>query len=189
MKIDDNIKHVIFDFDKTIATMNTDWKDWHHGVGEIFRKYEQGFDLDLKGGQIHHFQNDMYDKFGPELKNEVDAFVRRFESENTKSIIPIQKTIDLINELSKEGRSISIWSSNDSETLKKWLGELGIFDKFKIIVSRDIVDFVKPHTSGFVKYFQPMALNPNELILIGDSSFDRDAANNCGIKYIDVSLL
>jgi phosphoglycolate phosphatase-like HAD superfamily hydrolase len=180
-------KFVIFDFDKTIACLNIDWTGWHSGVGKIFQKYDPSFDLHLRGKPIHTLQNEMYVRFGKQLKDDVDNFVKNYELQNTKEVTPIDKVLRFIDDLSQSGKKLYIWSSNHSALLNKYLTQLGIIDKFDLVVSREMVDFIKPDSFGFTKYFKPLDEYLNSFILVGDSSFDREAANNCHIKYLDVT--
>jgi hypothetical protein len=47
------------------------------------------------------------------------------------------------------------------------------------------VDFVKPEPHGFNKYFKDLGKS-HEFLMIGNSHYDRDAAKNSGIDYLDV---
>lgn len=177
-------QNIIFDFDETIATLDITWKEWHNGVGSIFRKFEPSFDKHLKGERVEFLQNYYFEKYGAELKNEVDAFTREYELNNTKRILPIDKTISLIKKL--EGKRMFVWTSNDSQTAKRYLTELGILSKFELIIGHEMVDFIKPNPNGFEKYLKDVG-TPESFLYIGNSSSDRKAAAACNITYLDVT--
>lgn len=84
-------------------------------------------------------------------------------------------------------KKLYIWSSNHSSTLKKYLSELGILNKFELIVSREMVDFIKPDSSGFNKYFSNLSEDKDLFLMVGDSIFDKEAASNSGINYLDIT--
>lgn len=182
-------KHILFDFDKTIATVDVDWSKWHIGAGKIFQKYEPEFRLHLDGQKIYHLQNEMFQKYGGNLKKEIDVFTREFERDEVRGIIPIDKTISFLNESFIEGLVIHLWSSNDSVLIEKSLKSLGIHDKFKLVVTRDKVDYLKPNRSAFDLYFSNLDSDLGTFLMIGDSDADRGAAKECNINYLDVTEL
>lgn len=184
MQISEDTEHLIFDFDETIATLDIDWDSWLRSVAEIYKKYEPSFDESISGYRIALLQNQFFKKYGTKLKKEVDDFTRQYETENAKGIFPIQKTIELIK--NTNGKNMYIWSSNDTNTIKKFLGELEILDKFKLIIGHEMVDFIKPEPDGFNKYFRKLG-KVNTFLMIGNSSHDRGAAKNSGIDYLDVT--
>lgn len=179
-------KYIIFDFDRTIATVDVNWANWHLGAGEIFKKYEPTFVKHLQGEKIYNLQNEMFKKYGRDFKSEIDTFTRDFEATEVKGIEPILTTIELIKDLHGKGKSLYIWSSNDSILIEKSLKELSIFDMFKFLVTRDNVDLLKPETSGFDKHLSNLSKNLNEFLMVGDSEADMLAAGICGIEYLDV---
>ena len=179
-------KYIIFDFDKTIASIIVDWKKWHLGAGEIFKKYEPTFVKHLQGEKIYNLQNEMFKKYGRDLKSEIDTFTRDFEATEVKGIEPILATIELIKDLYSKGKSLYIWSSNDSILVEKSLKELSIFDRFKFLVTRDSVNLLKPETSGFDIHFSKIDNDLSKFLMIGDSDSDMGAASGCGIQYLDV---
>lgn len=186
MDIASNKKYIIFDFDKTIASIVVDWKKWHLGAGEIFKKYEPTFVKHLNGEKIYHLQNDMFKKYGNDLKSEIDTFTRDFEATEVKGIEPILKTIELIKDMYKRGKSLYIWSSNDSVLVEKSIKELNIYHEFNFLVTRDNVDLLKPETSGFDKHLANLDNDLDKFLMVGDSDSDSGAASSCGIHYLDV---
>lgn len=180
-------KYIIFDFDKTIATVVVDWKKWHLGAGEIFKKYEPTFIKHLQGEKIYHLQNEMFKKYGQSLKLEIDSFTRDLEALEVMGIEPINKTIELINRFYADGKSLYIWSSNDSVLVTKSLKELKILEYFKFLITRDKVDLLKPEKSGFDKYLSSLDENLDNFLMVGDSDADKQAALSCRIDYLDVT--
>jgi HAD superfamily hydrolase (TIGR01509 family) len=178
--------HIIFDFDRTIATINVNWVNWHLGAGEIFKKYEPTFVKHLHGEKIYNLQNEMFKKYGTDLKSEIDKFTREFEAKEVKGVEPISKTIELIKDLHRKGECLYIWSSNDSVLVEKSLKELDIYHKFSFLVTRDNVDLLKPEISGFDKHFANLDKDLDKFLMIGDSDSDSSAASSCGIQYLDV---
>lgn len=173
-----NYKHIIFDFDETIATLKMDWNGWFFGMAAIYKKYDSAF-ID---GDIENLQNDFYKKYNPDIKKECDTFSAEYENKHVEGIFPVKQSIDLIKYLDK---NLYVWSSNYSGTVNRFLYELSIINKFKVIVGREMVELLKPEPNGFNKYFKNLG-EKKEFLFIGNSKHDSGAAKNCGIKYLDV---
>ncbi len=186
MTVPDTVKNLIFDFDETIATLDISWKEWHIGIGNIFKKYEPSFNNHLRGERVEFLQNIFFEKYGDNLKKEVDSFTREYEEENTKGIFPIEKTVNLIKNL--HNKNLFVWTSNDSQTAKKFLKELDILEKFELIIGHEMVDFIKPDPNGFNKYLKDKG-ELETFLYIGNSSSDVKAAEASGVKYVDVTEL
>ena len=180
-----NKTHILFDFDNTITLLDLDWNAWHVGVGEIFRKYEPTFHEHLEGKHIRPFQNNMFRTYGKPLKREVDDFNRMYEEKFTKGQFPVIKTIELIKALYASGKKLSIWSSNDSSTVKKWINVLQILPMFELIVGREMVEYIKPDADGYFKYFQKSDARQH-VLMVGDSENDKGAAEKIEMDYLDV---
>jgi phosphoglycolate phosphatase len=173
-------KHIIFDFDETIATLEMDWSGWFEGMAAIYKRYDTNF----TEGNIERLQNTFYKKYGREIKEECDSFSAEYENKYATGIIPVNQTLELIQKL-ESSKSLYVWSSNYTGTVKRFLDKLGIVNNFKIIVGREMVDLIKPEPDGFNKFFKDLG-DSREFLMIGNSHYDSDAANNCGIEYLDV---
>lgn len=174
-------KIFIFDFDKTICTLEADWDIWREQRKEIVKKYDPDFsDTYLN----HATQNERFKKYGEGFKKDAGEQARKFEM-SIAICRPIHSVIELIKSL--EGKKLYIWSSNSKEVVEKYLREFGIFEKFERIISFVDVEYLKPNPDGF-KYIEAENpdMNLSEVIFIGDSDADKGVAEVIGIDYLDV---
>ncbi len=174
--------HIIFDFDGTIGTLQIDWKPWNLGVGEIYRSFDPSFDRHLKGERVHTSGNDFFKRYGQECRDRTRSFNGKYELERTTSFVPNEEALKFIRGAS--GSKLYVWSSNARATVQKHLGELGILGKFQKLVTDDDVFYLKPNLEGFALIASGAPLK--DYVMIGDSSFDRDAALGAGIDFVDI---
>jgi len=184
VKIPDSKTDIIIDFDGTIVTLKINCIKWHHGVGELFRKFDHSFDLHLSNKRVDFFQNNYFTKYGRTLQSEVSLFNEKYEEENVKGFDVHPKILELI-QTSKS--NLYIWSSNSGKTINKILERLQIKNRFRNIVSREKTFLLKPNPEGFNLIFD--GTKKDKYVFIGDSSFDKEAAEQVKIDYIDVTVL
>ncbi len=174
----------IFDFDKSICTLDTDWEIWRTMCLSVIKKYDPSTDDDFV--VKHSIQNDLFKKYGKEFKKDFDEQNKLFEVNQIKVCIPNTKILNLIESL--EDKDLYIWSSNSRETVVKYLEELGILNKFKKIITREDVSFIKPEPEGF-EYIKEGVPDKSKVIFIGDDTVDEKAASASGIDYFNVEAI
>jgi HAD superfamily hydrolase (TIGR01509 family) len=178
----ENKEIFIFDFDKTICTLEADWKIWGEQRMSLVKKYDPLFPEEAIDPET---QNDRFKKYGKDFKK--DAFYQNLQFESAVSACtPIEPVIALIKNLTS--KELYIWSSNSKETVQKHLKNIGILDKFKMVISFEDVEFIKPNPDGF-KYIQQdnLDLDLSKIIFIGDSVADKGAAETVGVDFLNVA--
>ena len=192
MTLDDHLKtskktHLIFDFDGTLLKLVLPLEK---AIGNIemeltalddkpYREYHE------KGSPFSLLQNYYVDKFGEKalktlVKNEIE-----FETGNLRGAIPNQELLSTIKKLS--GYELFIWSSNTKPTVEGLLKKHGIFNKFKRIITRENVKFLKPEIDGFRLLYDPKVPKASYLF-IGDSEFDKLAAKKAEVDFYFVDF-
>jgi len=163
--IDDNKKtHLIFDFDGTIALLDLDWTDWHPGVAEIYKKYNTSFEY--HGEYLHIDINKFVRRYGDALRDEIVEFSYKYEKEFTKGL---KSNIALIDFIKNEANvDMYVLTNNDSRNIKRHLLSLDLIDKFKKVVCRDNVMYVKPNTEG-IDQIIGKEKSVSDFLMIGDS--------------------
>lgn len=175
------IKVVIFDFDNTICDLQINWNKWDIEIGELLQRYDS--EILLSGGYMRDNLMNLYlEKYGDEFREEWRDLSNKFEKENAKGCSPLQRVVTLIKKL--EDIELWIWSSNSEKTIRKYLHELGLENKFSTFITRDSVDFIKPSPDGFLKTVGNR--DQRDFLFIGNAKNDRLAAEAAGIEYIDV---
>lgn len=178
--IDENNKtDLIFDFDGTIALLDLDWTWWHRGVAEIYKKYNASFEYNEE--YLHVRINDFIEEYGDALRDEIVAFNYEYEKEFTKGLKLNSALIEFIRDEIK--CDMYVLTNNDSRNIKKHLTSLGLIDKFKTIVCRNNVKYVKPNIEGIDKIIGKEKPVFN-FLMIGDSvDSDGGVAKAAGMDF------
>lgn len=190
MELNNNIKVVIFDFDGTIAKIESDWRGWQEGILKIFHKYEPSFQTDdIK--YIYKYLNVFFEKYkNTNLHQEVVDFSDHWELDHCDKVTSNNLVVEYIKRLFMEGIKIFVWSNNGEEFLKRELGKLEIADSISIICGRNSSYYLKPSAEAFEKIIYDPGLPRSEYLMIGnEDDSDGVAAKAAGIRYVNVNEL
>jgi HAD superfamily hydrolase (TIGR01549 family) len=113
----------------------------------------------------------------------IKTYNETFESQ-LKDYDPNRTIIDFIK--NNLDHTMYLWSSNCERTVKSVLTKEGILDKFKVLITRTNVDFIKPNPEGFL-YIYEEGTDLNDYLFVGDNIADRRAANSIGIDFFEVN--
>ena len=176
-------KHIIFDFDDTLATLIVDWPFWHEQVIAVMKKHEANFDesTHLNMYSIHQYIN----KYGKKFRDDFVNFEIAFEQKYYHGYQLIEKSFALLQKLHDQEKFLYLLTSNCKEVVLPILKELGIASYFKKIVTINDVPNIKPTIEPF-KLIAENSANKSEYLMIGDSSSDSGFAKNVGIAYLDI---
>lgn len=92
--------------------------------------------------------------------------------------------INTINHLRKYGIKVIIFTNSPKKYVEEVL-KFGSFEVDEVIAYHD-VDNHKPHPEGIFKIMQKFRLSNKEIIYIGDSNLDFEAAKNARVEYYNV---
>jgi HAD superfamily hydrolase (TIGR01549 family) len=98
-------------------------------------------------------------------------------------ITGIEKVLEFIEQI---GLKQAIFTFNTFRNAKLSLEKAGIIHYFEIIAGRDNVAMLKPHPDHLNYICEALKVSPYEIIVIGDSSKDIEAALNIGAKSIGI---
>lgn len=81
---------------------------------------------------------------------------------------------------------LSIFTGKGREAAIITLKKLNIYDFFDLIITGDDVKEHKPSPEGILKFVNKYNLNPEKVLMIGDSPSDIKAARDAGVKVASV---
>lgn len=190
MKIDiNNIKSIIFDMDGVIFDTELVYLEiW----SKVFEKY--GYKLqkevyaEVLGTGRENVKKVFLNNYGNELP--IDKMYRKKDEDLEKAVdkgIPLkQGAYEILSYLKNNNYKIALATSASKERALKQLRYADIEKFFDVIVSRDDVKETKPNPDIFLKAAKKLNVNPNECIVIEDSSAGIKAAFNAGMAGIHV---
>lgn len=177
-------KHLIFDFDATIAKLDVDW-------GKMLQEiYDRLSEIDPKTmiaytprSMSYPFWNTLIKKDGLSMKKLIESHFIKAEGIGLKEVIPNPPLIDFIK---NHGEYMYyIWSNNLRTTIDPILEKEGIKDTFKWVVSPSDNLFYKPDTSSIEKRITG---DKKDWLMIGDGENDKLAATAVSIDFFLVDF-
>ena len=93
---------------------------------------------------------------------------------------------ELLEEIKNSAIYLSIYTGKGSQSSIITLTALGIINYFDMIVSGDDVDEHKPSPQGITMFLEKFNLTQDEVLMIGDSPADINAAKAAGVKIASV---
>ncbi|MCA9324086.1 HAD-IA family hydrolase [Candidatus Saccharibacteria bacterium] len=174
--------HVIFDFDATLFLLVMPWSTWQEEIrkhlievdASIWDAYERG-ELNISTVQNEYVKN-----HGRVVKNFLAEHSAQFEIENMQEYRPNTDLLQALEELNDVKKYV--WSSNARPVIELVLKETKLSKKFDKIVSKQDVELIKPEPDGFYAVYDE-SVDKSKYLMVGDSSYDRDAARAAGIDF------
>ena len=184
-----DIKGIIFDFDFTLA-------DSSKGVVECvnYALKELGFSKAAEkeiyktiGLTLEHtFINLVGNDYPGKTKEFRKLFIKRADEVMADLTILFSETSNVIKRLYEMNIKLGIASTKFRYRIEHILERENLLGYFDVIVGGEDVPTLKPDPSALLLAVQKLDLNPSEVVYIGDSITDAQAANNAKIPFIAV---
>lgn len=182
-----NKTDIIFDFDATIIELLIPWQHIFDGIREDLRSMDTDIIQEYDNGVIGDVmaQNKYLKKYGARARSLLHEHLAEFESNNLKGLRVNYDLVDFIKKDSSYKKYI--WSSNSLRVLEPVMKEHKIWDRFEKVVSRDVVDILKPYPNGF-ELIHDKKTPIEAFLFVGDSTNDEGAAKALGMDFFKVSF-
>ena len=185
----DKIKAVIFDMDGVIFDTEMVYlRVW----SEVFEKYGYKMTKDIYASVLgtgrENVKKVFLDTFGDELPID-DMYIEKDENLAIaiEKGVPLKSGVhEILKYLKDNDFKIALATSAVSERAFKQLRQGNIEKFFNVVVCRDEVRETKPNPEIFLKAAKKLMVEPNECIVIEDSSAGIEAAFNAGMIPIHV---
>ena len=187
IKIDDNIKGLIFDCDGTlIDTMPLHTESWDEAFGQIGYKLPDDFIDRYKGIPSEDIVRQYNLEFNTDLNPEETA---ELKNSIVKKKIPFAKPIKPIVDIAvanKDKLPMAVASGGRKSNVDTSINTLGLKDHFVTVVTSD--DDVKPKPSPdiFLEAARRMGVEPENCLVFEDGDMGIEAARKAGMPVIDV---
>ena len=190
------MKAVIFDLDGTIVTFNLNVESCKTEVINylinqdlplsLFSKKDTIFESLAKAKKyITTEENNQLDFI--KIQESIFSIIEKFELEaakTTKIFSGISKTLQKLKQI---GLKIGICTVNGKNSTDYILSHFNLKSFFDTVITREFVTDVKPNSAHLRYTLMTLDVNPNEAILIGDSTNDMVTANHLKVVALGVT--
>ncbi|WP_269533287.1 phosphoglycolate phosphatase [Chitinimonas sp. BJYL2] len=131
---------------------------------------------------VHRALTDSHDgRAHPELLEAgVDAFCRHYDAMLANTTRPYPGVVDGLQQMLSLGLKLAVVTNKPYRFSVPVLERTGLLPFFALVLGGDSLPEKKPHPLPLLHVCEYFGIAPAELLMIGDSHFDRDAALNAG---------
>ena len=189
------IEAVIFDLDGTLAHFNLDFKTLRAEVrsylmrigvpASVLNVNESIFEMLTKTEIFIKNNGKPAVAFG-EARSQALSIAEKYEMEaaSTTSLMPGAN--ETLKELKRMKLKMGLCTTSSEKAANYILKRFKIEDFFQIVVARDKVKYVKPHTEQFEVALKALSAKPQTAVIVGDSVVDMQSAKE--LKAVAVGL-
>ncbi len=189
------IEAVIFDLDGTLAHFNLDFKALRsevrtylisiHVPVSVLDVNESIFEM-LKKAEIFIKNNSKSPDAFDEVRTRALAIAEKYEMEAATTTSLQTGAVETLKELQKMNIKMGLCTTSSEKASSYILQRFKIDGFFKVVVSREKVKYVKPHTEQFELALKALGVHAKSALIVGDSVVDMQSAKE--IKVIAVGL-
>jgi len=189
------IEAVIFDLDGTLAHFNLDFKALRSEVRtylisirvpvSVLDVNESIFEM-LKKAEIFIKNSSKSPNAFDEVRTRALAIAEKYEMEAATTTSLLTGAVETLKELQKMNIKMGLCTTSSEKASSYILQRFKIDGFFKVVVSREKVKYVKPHTEQFELALKALGVHAKSALIVGDSVVDMQSAKE--IKAIAVGL-
>jgi HAD superfamily hydrolase (TIGR01549 family) len=189
------IEAVIFDLDGTLAHFNLDFKALRSEVRtylisirvpvSVLDVNESIFEM-LKKAEIFIKNSSKSPNAFDEVRTRALTIAEKYEMEAATTTSLLTGAVETLKELQKMNIKMGLCTTSSEKASNYILQRFKIDGFFKVVVSREKVKYVKPHTEQFELALKALGVHAKSALIVGDSVVDMQSAKE--IKVIAVGL-
>ena len=181
------IKAVIFDLDGTLTDTEKFYqKAWPQALEHYGYKCEPWMPLELRSLGRPFAPLKFKEWFGEDFDyDRVRSYRKKLIEEYLKPGIPLKPgAVEILDFLRESGITVAMATANDIERTKRYLGRIGLLDKFDRIICADMVKHGKPAPDIYSYACESLGLEPGQTIAVEDSPNGVRSAAAAGCKTV-----
>lgn len=179
------VEAVIFDLDGTLANFNLDYKTLRSEVRSylmsvgvppsVLEVKESIFEM-LKKAEIYVKNSSKSAEAFAEIRNHALGIAEKFEMEAASTTSLQSGAVETLKDLKKMNMKMGLCTISSDKAAKYILKRFKIDNFLKVVVSRDKVKYVKPHTEQCELALKTLGVHAKSTLIVGDSTSDMQSA-------------
>jgi HAD superfamily hydrolase (TIGR01549 family) len=179
------IEAVIFDLDGTLSAFNLDYKALrgevrsylltNHVPASLLKVNESVFEM-LKKTEIYVKKGAKTPALFEGLRSNALAIAEKYEMEAAATTSLMPGAAETLKTLKRMNLKIGLCTSNSEKAASYILNRFKIAEFFGVLVARDKVKDVKPHTEQFEVALKTLKAKKEATVIVGDSTVDMQSA-------------
>lgn len=177
------IKTIIFDVDGTIMdTLELSTESFRKALFDVLGKRYTDQELDKYFGMVRSMSLPL---MGIDQKyyEEIDRVETEYYVSDEKRFKLFNNIEKVLEELKSKNIELGIVTSRNMNEMNNDFMSLPIANHFNIMVTAEDTEKHKPNPDPIEKYIEKANINKDEVIYIGDTIYDCEAAHKAGIKF------
>jgi HAD superfamily hydrolase (TIGR01549 family) len=189
------IEAAIFDLDGTLANFNLDFKALRsevrsyllniHVPASVLNVNESIFEM-LKKAEIFVKNHSKSTEAFEEVRSQALTIAEKYEMEAASTTSLLSGAVETLKDLEKMHLKMGLCTTSSEKPANYILQRFKIDGFFQVVVSRDKVKYVKPHTEQFELALEKLGVRPKNALIVGDSIVDMQSASS--LKAIAVGF-
>jgi HAD superfamily hydrolase (TIGR01549 family) len=120
------------------------------------------------------------------LREKVLSIMKEYELRAARHSSPRPGIVELVQRLKMAGYRVGVATNSHREAAMLALVRSGLQDMVDVVVTRDDVSNLKPRGDLLLKVAEKMIANPKDILYVGDSIHDFQAALEAGVSFIAI---
>jgi HAD superfamily hydrolase (TIGR01509 family) len=187
------IKAVIFDLDGTLTSFNLDYRTVRAearsylvkmGIPPIILEVNESIFKMLQKTERFLSNQGRSRRVTREIQSEVLAIAESYEWEAAKSTKLLSGVVDTLNKLEERRIKMGLFTINSEKSVKQILRRFNLAGFFDVVIPRNRVRYIKPHTEHLRSALKELGVNPEESMVVGDGTSDMMCAQRMGVVSV-----
>ena len=184
---DTNVKAIIFDCDGTLVdSMPLHMKAWEEAFKILNQKFEKDFLYSAKGMKETEIIDLYNQKYGTSINpDKIVSLKHKYFYDHIESVKPIEQVVEIAKTFYSK-TPLGVVSGSVEKIVHKELKVIGIFHLFQNILTADDPFKPKPAPDIFLASANNLKVEPENCLVFEDGDAGLKAAENAGMKSIDI---
>lgn len=175
---------VLFDLDGVLIDSESIYTEFWEDVDKVFPTNVADFAHIIKGSTLPKILNTYFpDK---NIQQQILEMISGFEK--NMRYIPFAEAVRFVGELNDAGIECAIVTSSSLQKMENlYKQNPGFRDKFKAVITSDIVTFSKPHPQPYLLGAEALGINPKNCFVFEDSLSGIESGKAAGATVIGLA--